>query len=84
MLQAYREGKDLYVEIASISFRRPYRMCLEHFPEGAPIKLCSDGEHWEYAKLKTGEDDGLWTFEDIQRYGDPYFQPMLIGTRTVE
>jgi hypothetical protein len=30
MLQAYRDGKDLYCEIASISFKRPYKKCLEH------------------------------------------------------
>lgn len=75
MLQAYRDGKDLYVEIASISFHRPYKMCLEHFPKGCPIKEV-DG-HWEYAKLKSGEDDGIYNFEDLHKYQDPDFDPSL-------
>ena len=75
MLQAYRDGKDLYVEIASISFHRPYKLCLEHFPKGCPIKKVNGT--WVYAKLKTGEDDGLWTFEDIQRYSADDFDPEL-------
>ena len=75
MLQAYRDGKDLYVEIASISFHRPYKLCLEHFPKGCPIKKVNGT--WVYAKLKTGEDDGLWTFEDIQRYSAEDFDPEL-------
>lgn len=77
MLQAYRDGKDLYVEIASISFRRPYKMCLEHFPKGAPIKLCADGEHWEYAKLKTGEYDDINDFQALSKYLDEDFDPEL-------
>ena len=63
MLQAYREGKDLYVEIASISFHRPYKTCLEHFPKNCPIKQV-DGK-WVYAKLKNGQDDGKENFEDL-------------------
>lgn len=63
MLQAYRDGKDLYVEIAAISFHRPYKMCLEHFPKDCPIKQIDD--HWEYAKLKTGEYDTKNNFEDL-------------------
>lgn len=36
MLKAYQEGKDLYCEIASISFGVPYEECMEHYPNGAP------------------------------------------------
>ena len=76
MLQAYRDGKDLYVEIAAISFHRPYKMCLEHFPKGAPIKQDKDG-HWWYAKLKTGEDDTIQNFEDFGKYLEDTFDPNL-------
>lgn len=31
MLQAYREGKDLYAQIASVSFHRKYEDCLEFY-----------------------------------------------------
>ena len=34
MLQAYREGKDLYAEIASLSFNTTYENCLEFRPDG--------------------------------------------------
>ena len=67
MLQAYRDGKDLYVEIASIAMHKPYKYCLEHFPKGCPIKE-KDG-HWYYAWLKTGTDDGKEKFEDLD-YSD--------------
>ena len=76
MLQAYREGKDLYCEIASISFHRPYKMCLEHFPEGAPIKQDKEG-HWWYAKLKTGEEDDIQDFKDLGRYLEEGFDAEL-------
>ena len=76
MLQAYRDGKDLYVEIAAISFHRPYKMCLEHFPKGAPIKQDKDG-HWWYAKLKTGDDDTIQNFEDFGKYLEDTFDPNL-------
>lgn len=32
MLKAYREGKDLYAVIASLSFNKPYEECLEFNP----------------------------------------------------
>lgn len=64
MLAAYIAGKDLYSEIASISFDRPYKLCLEHFPKGCPIKQHENGK-WYYALLKTGEDDGRAKFEDL-------------------
>ena len=75
MLQAYRDGKDLYVEIASISFHRAYKLCLEHFPKGAPIKQV--GDHWEYAKLKTGEEDTITDFQDLDKYLADDFNPEL-------
>lgn len=36
MLKAYNEGKDLYCEIASISFGVPYEECKEFYPNGSP------------------------------------------------
>lgn len=65
MLQAYRDGKDLYVEIASIAMHVPYKKCLEHFPKGCPIKKNEDGL-WEYALLKSGKDDGKENFDDLK------------------
>ena len=34
MIQAYREGKDLYAEIAALSFNTTYDNCLEFRPDG--------------------------------------------------
>ncbi len=34
MIQAYQDGKDVYVEIASLSFGVPYEECLENRPDG--------------------------------------------------
>ena len=76
MLGAYAEGKDLYVEIASIANHKPYKLCLEHFPKGCPIKKTEDG-HWIYAPLKSGEEDGIETFDDLKRYLSPDFDPEL-------
>ena len=66
MLRAYTVGKDLYVEIAAISFNLPYKLCLEHFPKGCPIKKVND--KWVFAKLKTGEDDDILDFTQFGRY----------------
>lgn len=68
MLQAYRDGKDLYVEIASIAMHVPYKECLEHFPKNCPIKKNEHGK-WEYAKLKNGEEDNKKSFTDLN-YSD--------------
>ena len=68
MLQAYKDGKDLYVEIAAIAMHLPYKTCLEHFPKNCPIKKNKDGK-WEYALLKSGKDDGKENFEDLD-YSD--------------
>ena len=38
MIQAYRDGKDLYCEIASMSFHVPYEQCLEFNPDGTTNK----------------------------------------------
>ena len=38
MLQAYREGKDLYASIASLAFNKPYEECLEFRPDGTTNK----------------------------------------------
>jgi DNA polymerase I-like protein with 3'-5' exonuclease and polymerase domains len=34
MINAYKEGKDLYAEIASLAFNTPYEECLEFRPDG--------------------------------------------------
>lgn len=39
MINAYKEGKDLYSVIASMSFDKPYEDCLEFYPEGTRIEL---------------------------------------------
>lgn len=39
MIQAYKEGKDLYAVIASASFNYPYEDCLEFYPEGTVIEF---------------------------------------------
>lgn len=38
MLKAYQEGKDLYAQIASIAFNKPYEDCLEFNPDGSTNK----------------------------------------------
>lgn len=37
MIKAYKEGRDLYSVIASMSFDKPYEECLEFYPEGTQI-----------------------------------------------
>jgi len=76
MLQAYMDGKDLYVEISSIAFHRPYKKCLEHFPKGCPIKKDAE-DHWVYALLKDGSEDSIENFEDLHKYLDKDFNPEL-------
>ena len=81
MLAAYKVGKDLYSEIASISMEIPYKLCLEHFPKGAPITRNQEGK-WVYAQLKDKpkgeeENDGLLTFEDCKHFLDEDFDPEL-------
>lgn len=34
LVQAYKDGKDLYAQISSLTFNKPYEACLEHFPDG--------------------------------------------------
>ena len=34
-IKAYQDGKDLYAEIASLAFNKPYEDCLEFRPDGA-------------------------------------------------
>jgi DNA polymerase I-like protein with 3'-5' exonuclease and polymerase domains len=38
MLQAFRDGKDFYAQIASLSFNKPYEECLEFRPDGTTNK----------------------------------------------
>lgn len=77
MLQAYHDGKDLYVEIAAIALKLTYKECLEHFPKGCPIKKDEYSGKWEYALLKTGKKDDICEFEDFHKYTDPDFDPDL-------
>ena len=42
MIQAYKEGKDLYAQIASISFNKPYEDCLEFRKDGTTNKEGKD------------------------------------------
>lgn len=46
MIEAYRAGRDVYSEIAAISFGLPYEECLEHRP---------DGTVYEDGKARRGE-----------------------------
>ncbi len=61
MIQAYIEGKDLYAQIAALSFHRDYANCLEFFPKGTPIK--EENGKWvittesEATKIANGETD---------------------------
>ena len=34
MIEAYQHGKDLYAQIASLAFNKPYEQCLEFNPDG--------------------------------------------------
>ena len=38
MLEAYKNGKDLYASIASLAFNRSYEDCLEFRPDGTTNK----------------------------------------------
>lgn len=38
MIQAYKDGKDLYASIASLAFNKPYEDCLEFRPDGTTNK----------------------------------------------
>ena len=38
MIKAYKDGKDLYAEIASIAFNETYEACLEFRPDGTTNK----------------------------------------------
>lgn len=38
MINAYKEGKDLYAEIAALSFNTTYDNCLEFRPDGTTNK----------------------------------------------
>lgn len=35
LIEAYRSGKDLYAQMASLVFHKSYEECLEHFPDGS-------------------------------------------------
>ena len=35
MIKAYKDGKDVYSEIAAISFNKPYEECCEFAPDGS-------------------------------------------------
>ena len=70
MRESFESGRDIYSTIASVSFDRTYEDCLEHFPEGTPIKQLPDGD-WVYGtvedhdKLADGVSD---TFAEGKEY----------------
>lgn len=35
MITTYREGRDLYAQMAALVFHKKYEECLEHFPDGS-------------------------------------------------
>nr|DAM46306.1 MAG TPA: DNA polymerase I [Caudoviricetes sp.] len=47
MIQAFKDGKDIYATIASLSFNLPYEKCLEFHPE--------TGEYQPDGKARRGE-----------------------------
>lgn len=60
MLKTFEEGKDFYAMIASLSFHREYKDCLEFYLEGTPIKQvngewveCSEEECEKHAGHKS-------------------------------
>lgn len=60
MFETFEQGKDFYAMIASLSFHREYKDCLEFYPEGTPIKQvngewieCSEEECEKHAGHKT-------------------------------
>lgn len=60
MKKTFEEGKDFYAMIASLSFHREYKDCLEFYLEGTPIKQvsgewveCSEEECEKHAGHKT-------------------------------
>lgn len=55
MLQSYRDGKDLYAQIAAISFHKDYEDCLEFYPKGTPLKEING----KLEIVKKGEEDFL-------------------------
>lgn len=61
MIEAFRQGKDFYAEIASVAFNQSYEECLEHFPKGSYIKQVGDkwyyGTENDYDKIADGEKD---------------------------
>lgn len=49
MINAYKEGKDLYAEIAALSFNTSYRECLEFMTnEDGSFVLDDNGEKITY------------------------------------
>lgn len=38
MIESFKQGKDFYAQIASVSFGYPYEECLEHRPDGSVNK----------------------------------------------
>ena len=57
MLDAYRQGKDLYSQIAAIAFHSTYEKCLEHFPKGTPIKQNKETGYWEFGTKEDHDKD---------------------------
>lgn len=39
MIQAYKDGKDIYSWVASLIYKMPYEDCLEFYPEGTKVVI---------------------------------------------
>ena len=76
MMQAYKEGKDLYAVIAQSMFNNEYWENLEFYPEGTEIEL--DGK-----KLISGSGkEKLYTLEDTDSFELPHYY--LVNTPSGE
>jgi len=79
MYDVFMSGKDLYAEIASKAFHRTYEMCLEHFPEGTPIKKIND--KWYYATTDDCDKiaDGVTDVYDDGKHFRGQAKSILLG-----
>lgn len=83
MLDAYKHGKDLYAEIAAVSFDLPYEECLEHFPKGAYIKETKNGWVYgtknDYDKIADGVNDTYSIGKERRSQAKSIFLGVLYG-----
>lgn len=64
LIQTFVEGKDIYAEIAAVSFHKTYEECLEHFPKNTPIT----------------EKNGKWYYATPEEIRDKTFTKLANGT----